>query len=243
MRPSKSAAFALLSRVYLAMQDFTKAGLYADSSLQLVDNLMDYNKLNPSAAAPVPAFNSEVLFHASGTVAGISPSFALIDSLLYRQYADNDLRKTIFFARNANGTATFKGSYFGSSMNFTGLATDEVYLTKSECLIRQSKIAEGLTVLDSLLVKRFKQGTFVPLQATTLTEAMQLVLMERRKELLMRDVRWMDLKRLNLEPQWQQTIKRVVGGKEITLPPNDKRYALQFPFTTLDLSGIPPNPR
>src|SRR6266536_536965 len=53
-RPSKPAAYALLARTYLAMENYDRALLYSDSSLQLFSALIDYNTLNASSTLPVP---------------------------------------------------------------------------------------------------------------------------------------------------------------------------------------------
>ena len=71
---------------------------------------------------------------------------------------------------------------------------------------------------------------------------MALILLERRKELLMRGLRWMDLKRLNMEGA-AITLTRTVNGQVYTLPPNDLRYALPIPEDVIAISGMQQNPR
>lgn len=243
MRPSKSAAYALMSRVYLSMQEYDKCIQYADSSLLLNSYLLDYNELNPTSTRPIDQFNEEVLFHAMGTVLNISTVNALIDSNLYRQYADSDLRKHIFFQDAGGGAVRFKGNYFNGTTMFTGLTVAEVYLNLAESLVRTGRVEEGLAALNTLLLKRWRNGEYEELTGLGQQGALGIILAERRKELVMRDTRWMDLKRLNLEDQWQTTIKRVVDGVEYTLPPNDLRYNIQIPMSVIELSGIQPNPR
>lgn len=243
MRPSKAAAFALLARTYLAMGDFTRAYYYADSSLQVANDLINYNGLNASSNFPVVAFNVEVLFHTSAGLGLLSNARAKIDSQLYRSYATNDLRKTIFFKPNPDGSFAFKGSYTGSNTQFLGITTSEVYLTKAEALSRLGRQSEALDVLNALLVKRWKTGTYTALTLLNTSEPLKTILTERRKELVMRDLRWMDLKRLNKETAHQQIIKRVLNNQEIVLPPNDPRYALPIPQTEIELTGMQQNPR
>src|SRR5690606_34836403 len=50
VRPSKPAAYACLSRTYLSMRKYSEAGLYADSCLQLFNELIDYNSLVGNSA-------------------------------------------------------------------------------------------------------------------------------------------------------------------------------------------------
>jgi hypothetical protein len=242
-RASKPAAFALLARTYLWMGDYSNAGLYADSCLQLYHTLLDYNTIDASAGYPFQALNAEVIFD-KGSALG-EPLYnwtAKIDSFLIQSYDSNDLRKTLFFIDNGNGTYSFKGFYSGYMGLFTGVATDEVYLTRAECYAREGKVAEAMNDLNTLLTSRYKAGTFVPLSAASENEALGLILAERRKELLMRELRWMDIKRLNKEGAGI-TLVRKVNGKTYTLPPGDPRFALPIPEDVIAASGMQQNER
>src|SRR6185295_10653743 len=96
-KPTKPAAYAMLARVYLAMQNYDSAKKFADSCLQLSGTLMDYNSdasINRSAQYPFARYNSEVLFHS--LLIGI-PMMAhvtgngYVDTSLYALYSANDL--------------------------------------------------------------------------------------------------------------------------------------------------------
>src|SRR3546814_8248591 len=60
-RPSKAAAFALMARVYLAIEDYDQALHYANACLQLHSMLLDFNELDAEAPYPVPLFNDETI--------------------------------------------------------------------------------------------------------------------------------------------------------------------------------------
>ena len=243
MRPSKPAAYALLARTWLNMRQYDRAGLYADSCLQLNHSLLDYNTLNAAANYPIAQFNMEVIHENKIPVpAPLSNSRAKIDSTLYRSYAANDLRRTIFFKVSTNGTYAFKGSYEGGGNLFGGIATDEVYLIRAECFARAGKLTEAADDLNTLLKNRFKTGTYVPVSASDQTILLATILAERRKELLMRGLRWMDLKRLNKEGA-DIKLTRKVNGQTYTLLPNDLRYALPMPDDIIQLTGMQQNPR
>ncbi len=245
-RPSKAAAFGLLARTYLSMRKYEAAGKYADSCLQLYNTLLDYNTLNPTATFPMPNFqtgNTEIVFESRALVpTPINISVSKTDSILYNSYAVNDTRKTLFFRNNNNGTYGFKGSYQGSGALFTGLATDEMYLTRAECLARAGNITAAMSDLNTLLVKRWRTGTFIPFTAVNREDAIQKVLTERRKQLLYRNWRWMDIKRLNKEGA-NIVLKRIINGTEYVLSPNDVRYALPIPEQVIELSGMQQNLR
>lgn len=247
-RPGRAAAFAALTRVCLVRGDYAKAGAYADSSLLLNNELIDYNTVNAAMANPFQIFNSEVLLHALGrsNTGVFSPSRARVDTILYASYHANDLRKAIYFKKNADNSFQFKGSYGGSNSGalFAGLATDEMYLTKAECLARLGKGQEAMEVLNSLLKKRWKAATFTGLTAASDQEALDIILRERRKELLFRgSIRWMDLRRLNHDPAFARTLTRRMDQEQFILPPNDKRYAFLIPWSVVEEAGIQQNER
>lgn len=244
LRPSRPAVYGLLSRVYIAMRRYELAGLYADSALQLNNVLLDYNTVNANLARPFPRFNKEVVMDTyAGNFPALSNNRAKIDSLLYPSYAVNDLRRTVFFRSNNNGSYGFKGTYSGGTAGFTGIANDELYLIRAESHARAGRITEAMHDLNTLLITRWKANSFVPFAASSPAEALAIILQERRKELLYRGLRWMDIKRLNKEGA-AITLKRVVNnGTVYTLPPNDLRYAVAIPEDVLQISGMPQNPR
>ncbi|PMP66474.1 MAG: RagB/SusD family nutrient uptake outer membrane protein [Mucilaginibacter sp.] len=243
VRPSRPAAYALLARTYLSMRQYQEAGLYADSCLQLFNTLIDYNTLTASATYPLKQFNAEtIIFSVIGTPSPINPRRAKIDPGLYNLYTTNDLRKIVFFKNNNNGSYAFKGNYTGTLAPFGGISTNEVYLIRAEASARQGKTTDAMNDLNTLLVNRWKAGTFVPLTASSASNALSLILLERRKELLLRGLRWMDLKRLNKDGA-NITLTRTVNGQVYTLPPNDLRYALPIPEDVIALSGITQNLR
>jgi tetratricopeptide (TPR) repeat protein len=242
-RPSKPAAYGLLARAYLSMNDYENAGLYADSCLRLYNQLIDYNSLSPSSSHPVIKLNVETMFYS-----GIATSYPLtyasvpVDSSLYNSYDSNDLRKTVFFRSKGDGTYSFKGSYTGGSVLFSGIATDEIYLIRAECLARKGNTQSALDNLNALLINRWKAGTFVPVEAISAAEALNIILQERRKELLMRGLRWPDVKRLN-KTGAGISLYRIINGEKYTLAPGDPRFALPIPEDVIEQSSIQQNPR
>lgn len=244
-RPSKAAVHALLARTYLAMRKYELAATEAKSCIQLVGNnqLLDYNTLDPLNEEPIARFNPEVIFSMESFTTTFTDETATVKADLYASYDDNDLRKTIFFYENEDyGGHSFKGSYAGYRL-FTGLALDEVYMIAAESLIRTNKAPEGIELLNNLLVKRWVTGSFTPLQSTDSSAALVLVLKERRKELVMRNLRWMDLKRLNMEPENQVHISRTIKGITEKLEPGDPRYSFPIPLRSIQMSGLTQNPR
>lgn len=228
-RPSRASAYALLARVYLSMDNYDKAFSSADASLQIYNTLVDYSTLSVSQPAPFVRFNPEVLFHAALINSGfLTQSRAIVDSTLYLSYAANDLRKSVFFSSNGNNTYSFKGNYNGTSPQFGGIATDEVFLIRAECFARKGNTAEAMNDLNTLLKKR-TSGTFSPAVAANADEALGKVLLERRKELLFRGLRWEDIRRLNKDARFSVVVTRRINNQLYTIPPNDARWIYPIP--------------
>jgi len=243
MRPSRMAVWAMLSRVYLAMSDYSTALHYARLCLSNNDVLLDYNKLNTAASFPFDRLNAEVIFSVYiANPAVLSQTNHVIDSTLYRSYAENDLRKQLFFRLNA-GLPRFKGGYFGVANCFAGLALDEVYLNAIECLIRTEQLNDAMILFNKFMSTRWKVGQYSEVVFKDLNNALSLVLEERRKSLLFRCLRLSDIKRLNKTSQQQVLMKRNINGVEITLMPNDSKYALPIPQKELLINEMPQNPR
>jgi len=243
-RPSKPAVFGLLSRVYLSQQNYSKAFLYADSCLQIQNGLMDFNQLDPTLANPILQFNKEVIYSCTiGQYLAFRNGYLVVDSTLLNSYAKNDLRNTIYFF-NMSGYPSFQGTYSGNSYAlFSGIATDEMYLTRAECYARAGNSAAALNDLNTLLKNRFVTGTYNNAIAANADSALSVVLKERRKELCFRGLRWTDLRRLNLEQRFQTTLKRTVSGQIFTLPPNSPMYVLPLDPIEIQLGGLQQNPR
>lgn len=246
-RPTMPAAYGWLARTYLDMGQYDLALAYADSCLRLQGSLMDFNGLDAAASAPISPFNAEVVFHLRGyTAAPLDNAIAKVDSTLYASYGPDDLRKGVYFRSNGDGTYSFKGDYDGSGTAsgyvFSGIVTDEMYLIRAECHARLGNTRSALEDLNTLLQTRWKKGTFLPFQANTPTEALDLILGERRKELLGRGTRWSDLRRLRLEPSRAVIPKRKIDGQRYELLPGSPRYTLLFPALVLEQTGMPQNP-
>jgi starch-binding outer membrane protein, SusD/RagB family len=240
-RPNSTAAAALLSRIYLYMQDYDKALDFATAALEQQSSLIDYNTLPQYEESPFKQFNSEVIFQAIATgsftfyytIWKVSPQF-------YASYSDNDLRKQLFFMDNGDDTFSFKGNYDGelNQAPFCGLAVDELVLIKAECLARLNHMEEAKETINTLGEKRYIKGTYQPAVALDPDGLLRLILEERRKELVMRQRRWSDLKRLNLDPKTATTMSRTIDGKNYELKPNAGFYTMLIPQQILNNSTL-----
>ncbi|WP_432328170.1 RagB/SusD family nutrient uptake outer membrane protein [Mucilaginibacter sp. P25] len=248
VKPSQIAVSALLARIYLAMGDYPNALAYANACLAKFSTLTDYNTLNSPGTTNIDkGFLSEDIYHScliGYSVYSIRRDMYIAPAF-YNSYDPNDLRKSKFFTilDKLPQFPRFVGSYDYMGQKYDGLATDEIYLIKAECIARAGDGAGAMDLLNTLLKNRWKTGTFVPFTASGADEALLIVLKERKKELLLRGLGWTDLRRLNKEPRFAVTLRRTVAGVTYTLPPNDPRYAFPIPDIEIKLGGLTQNPR
>lgn len=238
-RPSKEAVYALLARTYLVMGNYDKAGQYANLTLQVQSDLLDYSKLNSAAAFPVARFNAEVIFHSVFYFGIFNPSRMNVTPGLYSEYATGDCRKNIFFGPTG---LNFKGSYNGDRNLFGGLTTGEMYLIRAEAKGRAGELTSALSDLNTLRKNRWT-GIYVDLNSPDQTAVLGFILKERRRELAFRGIRWSDLRRLNSDSRFSVTLTRTINGNTYTLLPNDKRYVLPIDEQEIRLNGLQQNER
>ena len=241
MRMSRDAAYGLLARTYLYMGDYENALAYAQKALNITSTLMDFSSLDLSSNYPVPNLNEEILFWCATTYESTLMQ-AKINREFYNKYDDNDLRKEVFFNINSANEVVFSGFYNRTNGPNPGVAVDELYLIKAECEARLNNIPAAMVSLNTLLKTRWKPETYVLFSATNPTEAQVLIRQEREKELLVRGIRWADLKRYNRDGA-NIVLRRTVNGAVYELPPNDLRYAIAIPEEVIKIAGIPQNPR
>ena len=247
-RPGKAAAYALLSRCYLSMSDFTNALASANAALGLHNTLLDYNTLTTNGSRYIQVrFNPEIIFQAvayEDYYGFFSSQQVNVDSNLLAEYAGSDLRGKVFFSLSSDGFYKFIGSYDASTTLFVGLAVDELYLTRAECYARNGDAVKAMADLNTLLKSRYdNSGPYIDLVASGPEDALAMILTERKKELVLRGLRWTDLRRLNLNANTAVTLTRVIGGVSYTLPPNDLRYTLLIPKEVISTSSLAQNAR
>jgi hypothetical protein len=249
-RPSTVAVNALLAKVYLAMSDYKNALYYASATLDENSSLLDFNTLTISPDDPFPTLqtgNPEVIFHAwcLGYALVWPNGNGRVSPFLYQAYDGSDLRKTAFFTPDpASGYNIFIGSYSANGYNFCGLATDEIYLVRSECFARTGDMLDALKDLNTLLAKRYSSGTFSPLTITDPTKLLTRIFLERQKEMpFTGNTRWEDLRRLNLESEFETSLTRTYHSVLYTLPANDPRFVLPLPDDEIQLEKVVQNPR
>ncbi|SDG60627.1 SusD family protein [Prevotella communis] len=264
--PNRAFGYALLAKVYLFHRDWAKAQEAAEQSLKLNSQLADYNLINDAGGtARYKNFakdgNPEVLsYHwMAGWGSGEQVClyhYGMISPELKSLFEANDLRYSLFLRDTGTSITSWFDSGSGAAIwtpaitnldRFTymsvGLRTAEVYLIMAEALARQNNLTEAANYVSQLRDKRIKGGNGHVDAPATQVEMVKMIIDERRKELLFGFNRFFDLKRLNIEPEYQKTITRVFPVQNIseahpqqtyTLKPDSRLYIIPFPHSARD---------
>ncbi|SFH51158.1 RagB/SusD family nutrient uptake outer membrane protein [Pedobacter insulae] len=234
-RPDKVTVKALLSRFYLYSGNYGASLDAANSVLNSTYKLLNYAELSAGKPYPFTLFNEESIYygyHSNYLVTDGPASY--INPDLYADYVDNDFRKQLFFKLDAGGKPLFKGSYTGGFSLFTGITYSEILLNAAESAVRLGRIDEGMGLLNTLAQKRYKD-----LKVWTENigpDPLETVMRERRRELVFRGTRWMDMKRLAAKGELQLPISREIRGVVYRLE-NDRQFTLSLPLFELELEN------
>lgn len=244
MRPSKAAAYGLLARAFLSMRKYDSAYYYANLCLNIYDKLMDFND-DPhisNGEFSFKPYNKEIVFYTelNAVDAMYLPVRSNVDTILVGNYSEGDLRKLLYFS-NIAGHSKFKGSYAGNNFCFSGIATDEMYLIRAEAMARLGNNSAALEDLNILLKTRWNKNViYTGYNNLHGKDLLSTILKERRKELLFRGLRWIDIKRQNRDGE-NITIYRKISDEIIKLPPGANYYAFPLPEDVVRLGGLEQN--
>lgn len=155
-----------------------------------------------------------------------------------------DLREDLFFRTDSmnrgGGMQYFEGYtiYAAWIQINVGTSIPEMLLTAAECEARVGTPSKAIEYLNTLRASRIKNH--IPYNASDYTDkqkVLELVFDERRCEFAMIGyMRYVDLRRLNKEPQFAKTIVHKVGNETWELPPNDPRYIMPVPQNVLEFN-------
>lgn len=218
-RTNQAAAFALLSRVHLYMENYEAAITAADSVLAKSEYaLKDLNEYVDSTNV-VDINSSETIFthgmyvmqvlHAAPrnawvTAAGGMNTFCTgytSSEDLMNSYDPTDLRLNAFFYDRSRIQSGASGYRCIKMIDCEREVSDkfairlpEVYLNKAEALACLHRDAEAIAVVDELRALRFAPADFTATTASG-NELINFIRDERRRELCYEGHRWFDLRR------------------------------------------------
>ncbi|MEH0153339.1 RagB/SusD family nutrient uptake outer membrane protein [Limibacter armeniacum] len=236
-RGSIAMGYALKAKVMLFMKRWDEALAAAEESLVHNDYLFDMVNyyLNKVPAKVDVDMEENLLFRYGGTSFG--PYLSIISPEVIERFGEGDTRLLAFFRTSPaipEGLYAYFTFYSQFQFNVAGMRTPEVYLMKAECLARKGQVAEAMDIVNEIRMKRIVPESYVAKTATSVQEAMQIIIDERASELLFTFNRFWDLRRLNTESEYAQTLVREYEGATYTLKPNSPLYIQPFAQSAVD---------
>lgn len=261
--PNRAYGYALLAQVRLFHRDWEQARDAALKSLELNAQLADYIAIsNAGGVARYTRYNRdnnpEVLSYmwlASYWTAEQATyyRYGMISPELKNLFEAEDLRYSLFLRDTGNSIINYFDTGSGAAIwtpattteRFTymavGTRTAEVYLTLAEAYARLNDLSSASDYVNRLRSKRINRTDYQLPTPSTQKEMMDQIILERRKELLFGFHRFFDLKRFNIEPEYEKTITRTfpvvttaVPQQTYTLQPNSRLYIIPFPHSARD---------
>lgn len=252
LRVGKGFAYAVKARILLSMRNYAASLEAANTALTYNSTLEDHRTFLSSAeggtgtgiisrngldAADNFFYMSNIYYNPSWYMATAESAKYYEKGSIIRYYTDAyDTSYGLTYYTQTEGTLLwYSGDYM---QNAAGLSTSDMYLVKAECLIRTAKISDGMDVLNNVRVNRIRPADYAPLTASAEATAMDYLKKVSRVEFMFTWKNFVNIKRWNLEPAYQETITRTVtpygstgATYTYTLPPNSKLWIFPFPQT------------
>lgn len=245
-RPTANSTLALLARIFLQMDDYQNALYYADEFLSVQHELLNYNNVSSTNYYPFSVYGEgnpeHILIDRAFSCALLTNPRLQISTELLDLYGENDLRKVLYFIETNSGIG-YRGSYNGTALLSGSPTVSEVLLIRAECNLRLNRVNASLDDLNWLLKNRYVTNEFEDIKEEDEEKLLDIILEERRKELVFRGLRWSDLRRINKDPKRKKTLFRTVNGEEFSIQPEDKRYTWPIPDIEVKINNMIQNER
>ena len=217
LRVGEVAANALLSRVYLYMEEYEACIAAADEAMAGAYSVMDLNSWTDGKNV-ISWTSSETIFTQGGNAVvstflssstdwnNPNPDYTYpqqafsyqVSEDLLRCYSDGDLRRTAFFKNSLHAAIPDKYKTWMDYNDNDEIGMDflirlpEVILNKAEALAMLTRDGDAKTELEKLRSKRFAAAPSVTETGEALID---FIRDERRRELCFEGHRWFDLRR------------------------------------------------
>lgn len=223
--PNKAAAEALLAIVHLHMRNFDLAASHADAALEYNSELLDLQKFATSASGYPQAFNHPETY-LSKQVGQVFDQ--QLNPALVALFNEKDLRRTVYMQAGSSQMPT--GALLSKKWNImqggpdAGPSVPEMLLIKAEVEARKGNAKTAMDFVNRLRSKRYKSQDFAPLIANSADQALQHIVEERRREFFATGLRWLDMRRYNLDEKLAKEYKKEFINQEYTLQVRSPRY-------------------
>lgn len=271
-RATYPAVLLLKSRVYLYMQDWKNAALYASKVLDCNSRLLELRGKRPGDDC-VYLSSPETLFSMGGYAIAAefsdgynfwgpySPAYLVSDDMV-NLYAHDDLRGTLYIGKSEelgigpvfikrNGQYSKRSTTSDVSSTFL-LRTPEAYLTLAEASAFDGNETLARSTMESFMRTRYSSPVTVD---QTGNDLIDLIREERAREFILEGHRWFDLRRYTVcQPYpWSKIIEHghcyydysdIDHIEVFQLEKNDAAYTLPIPRPVREFqASLGNNPR
>lgn len=253
-RPTKASVHGLRARIYFYMGRYDDAATEAGKALAYNNKLEDMrtwsfkDEAKPTAGVnnkPLNTYESaEKIWYRGTGFETMLASMCISDDLQALYGSKKDLRFKFWFSNIARDGDPWEDGHdrYLSELDYN-IGVPEMMLIQAEALARKND-ASCLDILNELRKYRFADADYRPLTAADGTSLLTIVLDERRRELPLGGLRWLDMKRLCKEGLYTRTLEREFEGTTYRLEPNSNRYVFPISRQVLNMnSNITQNPR
>lgn len=254
IHPNLGAAYALLARVYLQMQNYSEALNYANLALEQNDQLYDWNAYydehrstieNPEdyTGLPTPTDYSYVenyYFRCGNGSPNYTTNELNIPVERAERFEEGDARFLSRWKLYSQNQDTYYRGVGNGYFNWGGLTTTEVYLIKAECQARLAQggdFTEAMNTLNAVRQTRIRPEVYQPLTVSTLAEAIELIRRTKDNELIFSIVPFADARRFNQEGTYARTMTKTYGCETYTLRPDSHLWTMPFPAGAINNPG------
>lgn len=271
-RMNRSAAIALLGKVYVFMGKYSEALTQLNTAAGVLPTnvtiaLYDYNQylavgggwgysptVNSYTGGPLPYVSNESML-ARNFSSDFMPTsnYLVLTQEAYNLYGINDQRRKLFTANaypiSANITFPLNmvRRYGYNTVPSYGVTYPEYFLLRAECKARTNDLTGAKADLETLRVKRMP-ATDATVTITNQDDMIRFVIDERRREFAMFGHRWFDIRRLSNDPlfsgkTYTHSIYDMNGNVTATYTLTQDRMTLRFPLKIMAQNpGITNNP-
>ena len=249
LHPTLGAGYAMLARVYLTMENYEDALSYAELALEQNNALYDWRQYyednrtqlddpdNYSTSYPAIGLdnvenyifrygtNNQKNFGQSGTTNSLTTWRAA-------QFEEGDARFASKWKWRYMSPDTIYYGIRNDRFNGGGLTTPEMYYIEAECIARQGgqdNIDEAMGILNTVRQTRFFEDVYQPLSATSVEEAVRLIIRDKANEYAQTPIPFWDARRLNLHAEYATTRTKEYNGQTLTLSPDSHLWTMPFP--------------
>lgn len=254
IHPNLGAAYALLARVYLQMQNYSEALNYANLALEQNDQLYDWNAYydehrstieNPEdyTGLPTPTDYSYVenyYFRCGNGSPNYTTNELNIPVERAERFEEGDARFLSRWKLYSQNQDTYYRGVGNGYFNWGGLTTTEVYLIKAECQARLAQggdFTEAMNTLNAVRQTRIRPEVYQPLTVSTLAEAIELIRRTKDNELIFSIVPFADARRFNQEGTYARTMTKTYEDETYTLRPDSHLWTMPFPAGAINNPG------